>query len=211
MNLLENPNIWAGYTGGPTPPDSWNGTSFEQNNSPGNEVQLRLYLIAPYGASGDVVKGAAAFTQGDTPVSETTIGLYYVSTGNLIDSVQVPAAGATEFEFSLPPGQAVFLMQNGGGYGADYQVIPVALPVELIANDDAAITSFNTSVAIDVLANDSIDGEVPTTSDVNVSLFDPPSNGTAEVQPDGSFIYTPNPGFYGTDTFEYEITATGGA
>ena len=33
----------------------------------------------------------------------------------------------------------------------------------------------------------------------------PPSNGGVVLNPDGTFNYTPNPGFAGTDTFDYEV------
>lgn len=37
------------------------------------------------------------------------------------------------------------------------------------------------------------------------SLHTPPSNGTVSVSPDGSFTYTPNPGFIGNDSFIYGL------
>ncbi|MBA4192437.1 MAG: hypothetical protein C0467_31095, partial [Planctomycetaceae bacterium] len=37
-----------------------------------------------------------------------------------------------------------------------------------------------------------------------------PSNGTLEVFEDGSFIYTPNDGFVGTDTFTFQLSGSGG-
>jgi uncharacterized repeat protein (TIGR01451 family)/uncharacterized repeat protein (TIGR02543 family) len=37
-----------------------------------------------------------------------------------------------------------------------------------------------------------------------------PANGTVKINPDGTFTYTPNPGFTGTDTFEYEVCTTDG-
>ncbi|CAN0603922.1 unnamed protein product, partial [Ectocarpus sp. 12 AP-2014] len=36
-----------------------------------------------------------------------------------------------------------------------------------------------------------------------------PANGTVVVNPDGSYTYTPNPGFIGQDTFEYTICDDG--
>ena len=33
-----------------------------------------------------------------------------------------------------------------------------------------------------------------------------PTNGTVEIQSDGSFVYTPNPGFTGRDSFHYQLT-----
>src|SRR4051794_27306919 len=43
----------------------------------------------------------------------------------------------------------------------------------------------------------------------SVSGFTAPANGTVKNNPDGSFTYTPNPGFSGTDSFNY--VAQGGA
>jgi len=36
-----------------------------------------------------------------------------------------------------------------------------------------------------------------------------PENGTVEINPDGTFTYTPNQAFFGTDSFEYEICDNG--
>jgi hypothetical protein len=37
--------------------------------------------------------------------------------------------------------------------------------------------------------------------------YTPPTNGSVTVNPDGSFTYTPDPGFLGEDTFNYRATA----
>ena len=34
-------------------------------------------------------------------------------------------------------------------------------------------------------------------------LVDSPANGTLTFNADGNFVYTPNPGFFGVDTFTY--------
>ncbi|MGV0795300.1 cadherin-like domain-containing protein, partial [Mycolicibacterium sp. XJ1819] len=39
--------------------------------------------------------------------------------------------------------------------------------------------------------------------DLTAVLVDGPANGTLELNADGSFTYTPNQDFYGTDTFTY--------
>lgn len=57
-----------------------------------------------------------------------------------------------------------------------------------------------------LLANDS-DPDGPA---MNTALQVPPANGTVVVNPDGSFTYTPAPGFTGTDSFLYRITDTSG-
>ena len=70
-----------------------------------------------------------------------------------------------------------------------------------VANDDIAVTGENESVSIDVLANDT-DGDGDPLTIMSVSV---PSHGTA-THDGAAVIYTPEPGFIGTDTFTYTIT-----
>lgn len=53
-----------------------------------------------------------------------------------------------------------------------------------------------------VLANDSDANGDPLT----VELVTPPASGTLELAEDGSFSYTPDPDFYGTDSFSYQVS-----
>lgn len=78
---------------------------------------------------------------------------------------------------------------------------------ELNANNDFTTTPAATPVAVDVLANDTLNGDPVVIGDLTgpPTVITPPSNGTAMVNPDGTVTYTPEPGFCGTDTFEYEI------
>jgi len=70
-------------------------------------------------------------------------------------------------------------------------------PDPLKANKDTAITTANTQVTIDVLANDTGTG-------LTIGWFDNPSNGTLTVV-NNEFLYTPNAGFVGTEDFWYEV------
>lgn len=69
----------------------------------------------------------------------------------------------------------------------------------LFATNDNNQTQVNTPVTGNVLANDS-------GREITVTSYTQPSNGTVVVNPDGSYTYTPNDGFAGTDTFTYTIT-----
>ena len=53
-----------------------------------------------------------------------------------------------------------------------------------------------------VLSNDSD----PTMPGLTAAVVGQPANGTVTVQPDGSFVYTPNAGFTGPDTFTYQAS-----
>jgi len=75
--------------------------------------------------------------------------------------------------------------------------------IEINAQDDTASTSFNQQLSVPaedgLLLNDSPDN-------VTVTSFTQPTNGTVNVNSDGSYTYTPNTGFAGTDSFTYTIT-----
>ncbi len=68
-----------------------------------------------------------------------------------------------------------------------------------VAVDDVASTAEGTPVWIPVLANDNDpdgDGLLPV-------IATPPSQGSVVVLPDGSMVYTPDPGYSGSDAFSY--------
>ncbi|MBL4585702.1 MAG: tandem-95 repeat protein, partial [Flavobacteriales bacterium] len=76
-----------------------------------------------------------------------------------------------------------------------------------VAQDDAAQTQVDVPVDGNVLINDDDpDGD---NIILNTTPVTDPTNGTVVMQPDGSFTYTPNPGFEGTDVFTYSICDDG--
>jgi VCBS repeat-containing protein len=77
-----------------------------------------------------------------------------------------------------------------------------------IANDDNAV-GFNTSVVYgNVLTNDSDpDGDA---LHVNTTPLVGPTHGTVVLNANGSYAYTPNAGFVGTDTFVYQLVDADG-
>ncbi|MFT7036018.1 MAG: CshA-type fibril repeat protein, partial [Cyclobacteriaceae bacterium] len=76
-----------------------------------------------------------------------------------------------------------------------------------IAMDDEGETDFETPVTGDLIGNDEDpDGDNLTVTPTPVT---PPSNGTVVLNPDGSYTYTPEDGFVGTDTFVYQVCDDG--
>ncbi|WP_198314203.1 Ig-like domain-containing protein [Alkalitalea saponilacus] len=74
-----------------------------------------------------------------------------------------------------------------------------------VANDNEATLDQNTSTLVDVLSNDyDVDNTI---DELTLSISVAPQYGTAEVNssPRG-IIYTPNPGYFGTDQFIYRLT-----
>nr|WP_167597828.1 Ig-like domain-containing protein [Leeuwenhoekiella sp. ZYFB001] len=83
------------------------------------------------------------------------------------------------------------------------QVLPIGTPDNAapVANDDTAITEAGTPVEGNVLVNDfDPDGDT-----ITVTGNTEPTNGSVTVNPDGSYTYTPEPGFIGEDSFEYTV------
>ncbi len=72
-----------------------------------------------------------------------------------------------------------------------------------IAENDIVTTDNNNPISGDVTPNDSDpDGDDLV---VNTTPLDGPSNGEIVINPDGTFTYTPDDGFVGTDTITYQI------
>lgn len=72
------------------------------------------------------------------------------------------------------------------------------------ANNDAATTDVNTSVAIDVLSNDFLPEPLE-----SLAITMGPGNGNAEINMDNTITYTPGQDFCGMDAFTYEVCISG--
>ncbi len=71
-----------------------------------------------------------------------------------------------------------------------------------VAADDTALTAPDTPLVLTVLGNDSD----PDGDPLGVAVVTQGANGTVAVNPDGTLLYTPNPGFTGADSFTYTVT-----
>jgi VCBS repeat-containing protein len=76
-----------------------------------------------------------------------------------------------------------------------------------IANDDFYETV--TGVLLDVAAPGVLENDVLLDPDeeVSIQILDAPQHGTLSMNDDGSFTYTPDTGFMGTDTFRYQVNS----
>jgi hypothetical protein len=78
-----------------------------------------------------------------------------------------------------------------------------------VAVNDTYSGTILTEIAGNVLDNDSDpDGQI---ANDTVSLASSPSHGLVSLQSDGSFIYTPNLLYTGTDSFTYTVASAGGS
>ncbi|MFD1061624.1 Ig-like domain-containing protein, partial [Winogradskyella litorisediminis] len=94
----------------------------------------------------------------------------------------------------------------------DANLCTTSVEVTIFANCITAINDINdtfidTPVSGDVSTNDlNPDGPAGTET---FTATTQPTNGTLVFNPDGTYTYTPNPGFTGTDTFTYEVCDAG--
>jgi VCBS repeat-containing protein len=103
--------------------------------------------------------------------------------------------GNDTFEYTVSDG-------NGGTHTGTVTVTVNPVNDAPVAIDDSATTNEDTPVTIDVLNNDT-DADGDNLTVVNVTQG---QNGTTSINNQGDVVYTPNPNFNGTDTFEYTIT-----
>ena len=100
--------------------------------------------------------------------------------------------------------------------GLSPSIDPSALTTPTVINgppipgDDVTVARIGTPVRGNVLTNDSDpDGELLEVTAVNGQPIDSPvvtpNGGEVRMQPDGSYTFTPAPGFVGEDGFEYEV------
>jgi uncharacterized repeat protein (TIGR02543 family) len=71
--------------------------------------------------------------------------------------------------------------------------------------DDVVVTAKESSLSSSVALN----ANVPPGS--VFSVVRQPANGTVVMQPNGDYIFTPNPGFVGSDTFTYQVCVPAGS
>ena len=157
-----------------------------------------------------------ATTDEDTPV---VIDVLANDTDPDGDTLTVTSATATNGTVTLNPDGTItytpnqdyngpdtisYVVDDGNGGTATSTVSVTVNPVndDPVARDDAASTTFNTPVTIDVLANDTdVDG------DTLAVLGTPTSaDGTVTVNPDGTITFAPVAGFVGVAVIDYTVT-----
>ena len=104
---------------------------------------------------------------------------------------------SASFSLSLGAGShTVALGAYSDGTSRGNEVINVYFDEVLVQQGNGAIGG--------VLTNDSVG------DDAVVTLIAPPVNGDVNMAPNGVFLYTPDPDFYGTDRFTYQVSDENG-
>ncbi len=130
-------------------------------------------------------------------------GSVVIQSDNTIDYTATGVAGSDAFIYFISDG-------NGGTDSATVRITINNANLAPTANDDNYTVDQDTTLTAD---NSSIQGVLDNDTDpendsltVITSPITNVSNGTLSLFSDGRFTYTPNSGFFGMDSFEYQIT-----
>ena len=154
--------------------------------------------------------GTATFVASATDADGDPISYQLVEaqTGATID----PATGAFAFTptEAQGPGVYTFSVIASDGTASDSKTVTVSVG-EVNSSPTGAEDSYiavagerRTVAAPGVVANDA-DPDLPKNA-LTAELVTGPANGTLAFSSDGSFAYTPNPGYLGSDSFAYRVS-----
>ncbi|WP_221797202.1 beta strand repeat-containing protein [Oceanobacter mangrovi] len=143
-----------------------------------------------------------SLTVNTTPVTNVSNGTLVLNAdGTFTYTPDANFHGTDSFTYEVSDG-------NGGTAQATVTITvdpvndaPVAVNDSYSTNEDTTLT---TTLANDILGNDSdLDGDSLT---VNTTPVTDVSHGSLTLNADGTFTYTPDANFHGTDSFTYEVS-----
>ncbi|UZW65161.1 Ig-like domain-containing protein [Priestia flexa] len=134
------------------------------------------------------------YTLEDAPINGTVV---IDSQGSFVYTPNLNFNGTDTFAVRVSDTSGAFIVVNVQVTVSPVNDVPTVPDYQFSINEDTVLT--NQVVGTDV------DGDPLT-----YSLFSPPVNGTAVVNPDGTYTYTPNANFNGTDNFFVLVSDSNG-
>ncbi len=209
-----------------TPNTNFSGTdTFTYEVSDGNGGTDTAVVTITVVATNDapVATDDTATTNEDTPLNGTTVlandsdldgDTLTVNTAPIVAPTNGALVLKADGTYTYTPnanfnGTDTFTYEvSDGKGGTDTAVVTITVTAVNdvpVATDDSATTTEDTVLnGTTVLANDAdVDGDTLT---INTTPTAAPTNGTVVINTDGTYAYTPNANFNGTDTFTYEIS-----
>ena len=142
----------------------------------------------------------------DDIIAGNTVGAvdFNRNAGNIVYRPDIGFNFLTDGETATDTFEYIISDGNGGTASATVTITVTGINDSPNAEDDFYNTPENTPLIIEprgILSNDSD----PEGDSLTVTLTEDVENGNLELLSDGSFTYTPDDGFIGTDRFTYEI------
>ena len=173
--------------------------------SPAIEVVLTAVCVPGQGwAVQSVVSGGDVAVEGQGAYS-SNVAITQILDGEVIPGSGIVTSPATFLHGGPfnPGSTVVFSFGDGSLCNTSASITIPSDACGIAAAGDNANTLTDQPIIIDVLSND-------VGSDIEITGYTQPENGTVTLDANGNFVYTPNEGFAGTDVFNYEITGSGG-
>jgi hypothetical protein len=185
-----------------------NGSNFQVSPSIGQDQEYPSIAFAGDGnpiitwsANGPGPNGWGVYAQQVTPTGTPLGSEVHVNTYVLNDQFYSSIAGAANGDVAIVWTSNNEDGSNFGVYGQDFTEA-----VDPVANNDSYSTNVNTNLIIapaqGVLLNDTD----PQSGSLSGTLVTGPTHGTLTFNADGSFNYTPNTNYVGTDSFTYQAS-----
>ncbi|MEJ1221481.1 gliding motility-associated C-terminal domain-containing protein [Sediminicola sp. 1XM1-17] len=126
-------------------------------------------------------------------------------------TVEMEGVGLDEITINQPGTYELNIAPCEGCIPDPSNVTTVIVYAQPCAKDDMVMVNTNNSIVIQALENDKdLDQNIDITSINNSGLLQPSHGNLSIAKSTGELHYTPNPGFIGVDTFEYQICDTTG-
>jgi len=187
----------------------------------GGELRMRAYLEAPengeytFWVRGKALADLSMNTKGSAPAGSSLLLRGVTTKDGKTKPVKLEKGQRYYIELhTFAGGEAAIGWSRGANAEKADEIIPakylipVGKPVSIVPVDDVAQTSSDKSVVIDVLANDK-DYRFADPSNrecLHIHYVGQTANGRTElINSNQQIKYTPNPGFKGTDKFQYGI------
>src|SRR5262245_15940924 len=130
-----------------------------------------------------------------TSVTQGANGSVVINNGTLTYSPAPNFHGTDSFTYTISD-------SHGGSDTATVTVTVNSVNDAPVANDDTATTNQDQAISIAVLATDThVAADTLTVTDVTQD-----ANATTAINQDGGVTYTPNAGFFGSDSFTYTVS-----
>ncbi len=204
-----------------TPDADFNGSDkFTYKANDGTADSNLATVTITVGGTNDVPVAVddAVVTKEDTAANGSVLGNDTDADGDKLTAILVdgPDNGTLIFNddgtFTYTPdadfnGTDTFTYQASDDSPLDSNIATVTITVQPVndapvAADDAAVTDEDVALSGSVLGNDNdADGDKLT-----AIVVDGPANGTLQLNGDGTYTYTPNANFSGTDKFTYQAS-----